>query len=233
VAIALVSLAVGPAQPATHYPPKPHAFWPPPVLSRERAIAVTVRVDSRGGGVFDTGSGVGVGAHVVLTNAHLTGNAVTLVTRCDDQLLAVDRIERADDSSDVAVVVATGPALLPVELAPDDPSPGDRVLLAGYPEGQLTLTEGRIEGTLEQPGGHVLRFRPEPAVGQSGSPMLDANGRIAGLAFARDSAGGQGLAIPASRLRTLLSDFRSRGVPVAALDLGEPSAAVVRSSPCP
>ena len=114
VGVALLTLAVGPAQTVPPpFRPAP-SFWPPPVLSEERAIAEVVRVDSRGGGAFDTGTGVSVGAHVVLTNAHLTRNPITLVTRCGEQLLAVDRVERATGADDVAVLVTTGPSLLPV-----------------------------------------------------------------------------------------------------------------------
>lgn len=232
VAAALVTLAVGPTQPAPAAAPAPPTFWPPPVLSNERAIAEVVRVDSRGGGAFDTGTGVSVGVHVVLTNAHLTRNPVTLVTRCGEQELPVDRIDRASGSDDVALLVTTGPNLLPVELAPRDPVAGDTVLLAGYPGGRLTLTEGRVEGSLRNGGGEVLRFSPEPQSGQSGSPLLDADGRIAGLAFAHDSAGGQGLAIPASRLRVLVARSQAQGVPVAATDVGDPAAMPARSSPC-
>ena len=233
VVVALAALAVGPAQPALRQSPKPPAFWPPPVLSRERAIAETVRVDSRGGGVFDTGTGVGIGAHVVLTNAHLTRDPVTLVTRCGSDLLAVDRVVLADDGTDVAVVVTTGPSLLPVELAAHDPQRGDRVLLAGYPQGQLALTEGHITGEVEHDGGLVLQFSPEPEVGQSGSPLLDADGRIVGLAFAQEVTGGQGLAFPASRLRALLERFRADHVPIADPVAGDPTAVAARSSACP
>jgi S1-C subfamily serine protease len=233
VAIAVGALVMPAARREDNATPTPPAFWPPPVLSRERAVAETVRVDSRGGGAFDTGTGVSVGAHVVLTNAHLTRNPVTLVTRCNEGLLPVDRIERATDGTDVAVLVVNGPNLLPVEIAPDDPRPGDRVLLAGYPAGQLELTEGRIEGIVDRPDdGRVVRFSPEPRVGQSGSPLLDAQGRVAGLAFARDETGGQGFAIPASRIRALLAAFRDRNVPIADAQRGDPSAVPARSSPC-
>ena len=234
VGLALVTLAIGPAQPAP--PPKPPVtpatFWPPPVLSRERAVAEIVRVDSRGGGAFDTGTGVSVGSHVVLTNAHLTNDPVTVVTRCGDQELNVDRIERSNES-DFALLVTDGPSLLPVALAERDPSAGAPVLVAGYPGGQLSLSDGHVEGTLRlADGSEVLRFSPQPATGQSGSPLLDADGRVAGLVYARDDAGGQGLAIPASRLRTLIDRARVAGVPVAAADIGDPSAATARSSPC-
>ena len=232
VVIALASLAVGPAQPALRRVVPPPPYWPPPVLSRERALVETVRIDSRGGGAFDTGTGVVVGANVVLTNRHLTTNPVTLVTACGDQLRAVDRIEPADSGVDVAAVVTSGSSLLPVELADHDPAPGDVVLMVGYPGGDLTITAGRVEGTLNQPDGRVLRFSPEPRAGQSGSPLLDANGRLAGLVFAEEAIGGQGLAIPASRLRELLERFAARGVPIAPLDVGDPAAVRARSSPC-
>lgn len=230
--VALIALAVGPAQPAPKPAPPPPSFWPPPVLSSERAIAEVVRVDSRGGGAFDTGTGVGVGAHVALTNAHLTRNPVTLVTRCGEQQLAVDRVEQPSGADDVAVLHTTGPDLVPVELAPTDPVAGDEVLLAGYPGGRLALIDGHVEGVLRRDGGEVLRFSPEPETGQSGSPLFDRDGRIAGLAFARDTAGGQGLAIPASRLRMLLDRARADGIPVAAEGVGDPAVAPARSSPC-
>ena len=230
-AIALL-LPAAVSEPRRQPPDAPVAFWPPPVLSNERAITEVVRVDSRGGGAFDTGTGVSVGAHVVLTNAHLTRNPVTLVTRCGDQALSVGRIERSD-AADVALLVTAGPSLLPVPLADGDPKPGDRLLLVGYPGGRLALGDGRLEGTLRlSDGTQVLRFSPAPAVGQSGSPLLDVDGRIAGLVYARDEAGGQGLAIPVSRLRSVIDQARVGGIRVADVDFGDPATAAARSSLC-
>src|SRR5947208_3661324 len=230
VGVALLAVAVGPSRPVPKPAPPPGAFWPPPVLSNERAITEVVRVDSRGGGAFDTGTGVSVGAHVVLTNAHLTRNPVTLVTRCGDQELNVGRIERSE-AADVALLVTAGPSLLP--LADEDPTRGDRVLLAGYPGGRLALGDGRVEGMLRlSDGTQVLRFSPAPEVGQSGSPLLDVDGRIAGLVYARDDAGGQGLAIPVSRLRSVIDKARVGGIPAADVDAGDPGVAAARSSLC-
>ena len=235
VGLSVVVLAALVVPAAVAEPPpvaKPPALWPAPALSRERALAMTVRVDSRGGGAFSTGTGVGVGAHVVLTNAHLTTEPVTLVTMCGDHEVAVGRVDIAADGSDIAVLVTSGPNLLPAEVAATDPRAGDRVVLVGYPNGVLTLTEGRVEGVLQRDGGEVLRFSPEPEIGQSGGPLLDADGRIAGLVFARDEVGGQGLAIPASRLAVALDEFRSGDVPVAPAGVGDPGAIPARSSPC-
>jgi hypothetical protein len=231
IVVALASLAIGPASLLPSPSILAPSFWPPPVRSPERAAAVTVRVDSRGGGVFDTGTGVAVGASVVLTNAHLTQNPVTLVTRCGGREAEAANVERAD-GIDLAVLVVPGAGLPPVELAPHDPRPGDRVLLAGYPGGTFALIDGRIEGTIDRGGQTVLRFSPEPQRGQSGSPLLDDNGRLAGLAFADESAGGQGLAIPVSAVRAALDRFRGEGVPVASEPAGDPTAATPRLGSC-
>ena len=63
-------------------------------------------------------------------------------------------------------------------------------------------------------------------------PFCLADGRLAGLVFAEEATGGQGLAIPPSRLRPLLESFAARGVPIAPLDVGDPAAVRTRSSPC-
>ena len=207
------------------------SLLPPVVVSPDRLASATVRIDSRGGGRFDIGTGVGVGAHVALTNAHLTGGPTTFVTRCDAGVLAVDRIERAGNGVDLAVVMTTGPDLVSIELAPADPEPGESITVAGYPGGERTIGSGRIEGTLTRGGQTVLRFSPEPHPGQSGGPLVDASGRLIGLAYAEDTAGGQGLAIPVSRLRTELERWRAAGVPVAT-PAGDPTAAYARTAAC-
>ena len=103
----------------------------------------------------------------------------------------------------------------PSRSAPDDPKPGQKVTIAGYPAGQRTIAEAEIEGTLTQNGMTVLRFSPEPHPGQSGSPLVDDQGRLVAIVYAEDTAGGQGLAIPVSQIRAL-GRWRSSGVPLSA-----------------
>jgi S1-C subfamily serine protease len=212
--------------------PSDPPFWPAPVLSPERLAAETVRVDSRGGGNFDTGTGVGVGAHVALTNAHLVNDRVTLVTRCDVDTLTSGLVERADAGLDLAVVVTNGADLIPIELADADPVAGQAVTIAGYPAGVRTIADARIEGTIARGSGTVLRFSPEPHAGQSGSPLVDAGGRLVGIAYADDTAGGQGLAIPVSRVRAALEQWRAAGVPIASPTEGDTTAALARTGVC-
>ena len=107
----------------------------PAAVSTERSASAAVRIDGRGGGRFDIGSGVGVAPNVVLTNAHLIDDPVTLVTRRDDSVLSTGRIERAQQGLDLAVAVTDGPDLVPITLAPQDPEAGDTVTMIGYPSG--------------------------------------------------------------------------------------------------
>jgi S1-C subfamily serine protease len=231
IAAALLFVGIPASATVRQLQPDPAPYWPAPVLSPERLVSETVRIDSRGGGAFDVGTGVGVGTHVVLTNAHLTEQRSTFVTRCDRDLLSVGRVERADEGLDLAVVVTSGPALEPIELAASDPEPGQAVTMIGYPAGQRTIIDARVEGTLDRGDGVVLRFSPQPQGGQSGSPLVDDDGRLVGIAYAEDTAGGQGLAIPVSRVRAALDQWRADGVPVAPAS-GDPAAASARTAVC-
>jgi S1-C subfamily serine protease len=213
---AAVLLLWGTAASATVRDLEPPTDSPAPVsvVSVERSAAAAVRIDGRGGGRFDIGSGVGVASNVVLTAAHLVDDPVTLVTRRDDSILSTGRIERARRGLDLAVAVTNGPALVPIALAPENPKAGENVTLIGYPAGERTVTDARIEGTLVRGGVTVLRFSPEPHPGQSGSPLIDAQGRLVGIAFAEETTGGQGLAIPVSDVRTAIEAWRADGIPV-------------------
>ena len=233
VAAALLFIGIPASVTVRSLQPRAERFWPPPVLSPERLTSEAVRIDSRGGGRFDVGSGVGVGAHVVLTNAHLTNDPATFVTRCDESVLSTGRIERAGNGLDLAVVVTNGPDLVPIELASEDPAPGQTVTMVGYPGGERTIADARIEGTLVRGSSTALRFSPEPHPGQSGSPLVDSDGRLVGIAFAEDTVGGQGLAIPVSRVRAALDAWRNQGIPVAPADAGDASAVTARTPVCP
>jgi len=187
---------------------------PPELLATDELTSAAVRIDGRGGGRFDIGSGVGVAPDVVLTNAHLVNDPATFVTQRDESVLASRRVARASKGLDLAVVVTNSPDVTSLALAPEDPVAGEEVTMVGYPSGERTITDARIEGTLVRGESTVLRFSPEPHPGQSGSPLIDSEGRLVGIAYAEDTVGGQGLAIPVSDVRTALAAWRADGIPV-------------------
>jgi S1-C subfamily serine protease len=121
---------------------------------------------------------------------------------------------------------------VPIELAPEDPTAGDNVTMIGYPGGERTIADAQIEGTLVRGNTSVLRFSPEPHPGQSGSPMVDGKGRLVAIAFAQDTVGGQGFAIPVSQVRAALDEWRDAGIPVASASAGDASAVAARTPAC-
>ena len=231
VAAALVFIGIPTSVTIRSLQPRAAEFSTSTLSSSERLASAAVRLDSRGGGRFDIGSGVAVGPHVVLTNAHLTNDPATFVTRCDHSVLTTGQVDQDMHGLDLAAVVTNGSDLISIELASNDPEPGETVTMVGYPAGQRTTTTARVEGTLVRGSSTVLRFSPEPHPGQSGSPLVDADGKLVAIAFAEDTVGGQGLAIPVSQVREALQRWQAAGLPLdphapAATDADTPGAAV-------
>lgn len=87
--------------------------------------------------------------------------------------------------------------------------PGTQVWAAGYPEGdQLWVTPGIVIDYVDGPrygeSGQVMEISNTIQPGDSGSPLLDSEGRVVGVVFATETATGDGLAIPASTLSQYL-----------------------------
>ncbi len=105
------------------------------------------------------------------------------------------------------VAPSAGPAM---------PAVGEAVYVTGYPEGdQLTVTSGKVLGVTTAPelgvSGPVLQISDTVKPGNSGSPLLDASGRVVGVVFALDTASDQGLAMPLSSLESFLASRPRRG----------------------
>jgi S1-C subfamily serine protease len=80
--------------------------------------------------------------------------------------------------------------------------------VVGYPRGgPLTLSEGavvdRIDGAALGIPGSVVRLSAHVEPGNSGGPVLNGRGQIAGIVYARQRGTGFGLAIPVDTFRRL------------------------------
>jgi len=99
------------------------------------------------------------------------------------------------------------------ELATADPAIGDAVTVVGYPLGQaLTVTTGHVLSSESDPLnenlGVVLVTDAPVEHGSSGSAVLDADGRVVGVVYAKD-ADGHSFVVPVSTLRSMLDDEAS------------------------
>ena len=167
------------------------------------------------------GSGSGViirNDGVVLTNAHVVGNARTVtITTADGRQLRGAVLGR-DPTVDVAVVRVTERNL---PLAPvgdsDDLQVGQQAIAIGNPVGlERTVTTGIISAVNRSPRGFELGglIQTDAAInpGNSGGPLLDSQGRVIGIttAILRGTTG-LGFAIPINLANDVANQILTTG----------------------
>jgi hypothetical protein len=183
----------------TDLSPTPATDPPPTALEVpddvvERATAATVRVSSSGCARRYEGSGVTVEPDTVLTNAHVVAGAdeVTL-RRPDGEQLPADVVV-FDPDRDLAVLRAEGLGQDPLPLGESETR--SRGFAVGYPGGTnaprvapLRVEErrsalGRDIYGVDETQREVLFLSADLEQGDSGSPVVDAEGAVVGLVFA-------------------------------------------------
>ena len=179
------------------------------------------------GGHWHRGSGVVIAANRVLTNAHnVHGDSATCV-------FADGRRERGkllgeDMDGDLAVLEVDTGSTAPLTWGPATlPSVGGVVfVVASSGNGGLRTTAGQVSGiarSFRGPGGRLIGGSIEHtaplASGSSGSPILDADGRLIGLNTQRLGEGFY-LALPADADLKTRIDALARGESAARPRLG-------------
>lgn len=181
---------------------------------------VTIRTGSSGGsGVCITDDGY------VLTCYHVVeGNAgrimVTYFAKADGKISKAGEkaatIVFQDPDQDVAVLKVDKPSatMKGVSIAKTDSAPGTKVYAIGSPglAGQVfdqSITEGLVSASDRDLGGYkFLQHSAAINPGNSGGPLLNMNGEIVGLVMLKARMENVGFAIPASRLRDILSEAK-------------------------
>lgn len=200
-------------------PPTP---TPPPSLpatrevlaadsDRQRAAEIAVRVRNRGCDFVATGTGFAVDEHLLITNRHVVEGAEELQLDTWDGRSVQVAVHRVTYAHDLAVIETVEPLPRVARLAAVDPRPGSRVSVVGFPKGgplrqrQGTVVD-QVDGDQLDDSAAVLRINARVEHGNSGGPLLDASGRVAGVVYAIERATDYGLAIPVSSLKGLLDD---------------------------
>ncbi len=176
------------------------------------ALSSVVRILGTACGLGISGSGWVAGPNLVVTNAHVVAGQ-TDTTADGRSAVAV----AFDPRNDVAVLRVDGLSRRP--LAQSEASQGTPVAIAGYPEnGPLRATPGRAGGTAtvlsEDAYGRgpvtrrITSFRGRVRRGNSGGPLLDADGRVVGTVFASRTGSAAGYAVPTDVVREALAGAR-------------------------
>jgi S1-C subfamily serine protease len=197
--------------------PAPGVDPPDPRVSREaailRALSSVVRVLGSACGIGISGSGWVAGPELVVTNAHVVAGQ-------EDTSAGGRRAQAVffDSRNDIAVLRVEGLGLQPLEQAAA--REGEPVAIAGYPEnGGLSVTPGRVGQTAtvlsEDAYGRgpvtrrITSFRGRVRRGNSGGPLIDRAGRVAGTVFASRTGSPAGYAVPPQIVGNALE--RARG----------------------
>ena len=175
----------------------------------------TVRVEGIGCGAVRLGSGFVVAKGLVMTNAHVVAGAGDLHVSdtVGDHAASVVRF---DPRLDIAVLRTSGLAGSPLRLAGENVDRGATGAILGYPNGGgLTVGAAAVRAAYDAIGRDIygttlvtrsiVELQATVRPGNSGGPLVLADGTVGGVVFARSvSDGGIGYAIAASTARTEL-----------------------------
>ncbi|WP_245617754.1 MarP family serine protease [Nitriliruptor alkaliphilus] len=160
----------------------------------ERATASTVNVETEGCGRRFEGSGFTIQPGVVVTNAHVIAGADVVEVRLPDGPLLPATVVVLDPDRDLAVLEVDDLPQEPLERATGDV--GMVGVVIGYPGGQDTPRVAPVEVRdkrtaigrdiygRDRTEREVLFLAAELRQGDSGSPVIDGNGRVVGVTFA-------------------------------------------------
>jgi putative serine protease PepD len=162
----------------------------------------------------------------VVTNYHVVANASEFAVRFSDGSTYDAELVGSDPSTDLAVlkVDAPGDVVHPLDLGnSDDVEIGDGVVAIGSPYGlEETITSGivsALDRTIESTNGYSIpgTIQTDAAInhGNSGGPLLDAQGDVVGVNSQIESESGGntgiGFAIPSNTVRSVADQIVSGG----------------------
>lgn len=151
---------------------------PAPHITRALAQILDERGVCVGSGAFVSEDGL------VLTAAHVVaGKERVSVRNSEGKIFPVREVGPGDFSADAVLLRAGAEEQMFLRMADDEPRPGDPLWVCGFPLSMnLPVTsEGQVRSLPNAAGGPMLTTVPMMP-GQSGSPVLNAEGRVVGIA---------------------------------------------------
>jgi predicted Zn finger-like uncharacterized protein len=188
-----------------------------------KASTVYLRVTMPSGGVAEGSGFFAIEPGIVITNAHVVG-----MMRADSKLPAnVDVVINSgepnevtlrgnvlgvDRFTDLAVVRVNGPAPSPLTInSASSLTDLQKVYYFGFPFGRklgtnVTSSEAAVSSLRKDPSGAIaqVQLTGNMQPGNSGGPVVDAAGRVVGVARAIISGTGINFAIPADAIKEIL-----------------------------
>lgn len=146
---------------------------------------------------------------LVITNWHVVRDGTGEVEVVfPDGYRSMARPLKVDEDWDLAALVIWRPTAAPVPIAANAPQPGDQLTICGYGQGQYRAATGRCTKyyapKLELPL-HMVELDVEARQGDSGGPILNERGELAGVLFG--AGGGTTLGSFGGRVQSFLASL--------------------------
>ncbi|HEY2883142.1 MAG TPA: serine protease [Pirellulales bacterium] len=162
-----------------------------PTASQQTPLPAVVRVIATDRNSMSLGSGTLVDANddygLVVTNWHVVRDAVgPIEVVFPDGFHSMARVVRTDKEWDLAALLIWKPPVQPIPVSTTPPRPGEMLSIAGYGHGDYKFQSGVCTQYLSPvPGGpqEIVEVAAAARHGDSGGPILNSRGEIAGVLF--------------------------------------------------
>ena len=183
----------------------------PELVRRIKPSAVAIETFDARGEKLSRGSGFFIDSDRVVTNRHVIDNAHRAeVHSYTGTVYAVKGVLAVDAEGDLALLKVDSPAgsARPLPLDRTSPQEGESVVVIGNPFGlEGSVTNGIVSAVRDIPTfGRIIQITAPISPGSSGSPVVNMQGQVIGVATLQIT-GGQSVnfAIPSERISQLQS----------------------------
>lgn len=183
----------------------------PELVRRIKPSAVAIETFDARGEKLSRGSGFFIAADRVVTNRHVIENAYRAeIHSYTGNIYPVKGVLAIDAEGDIALLRVDAPLHLvrPLPLDRTSPQEGESVVVIGNPFGlEGSVTNGIVSAVRDIPTfGRIIQITAPISPGSSGSPVVNMQGQVIGVATLQIT-GGQSVnfAIPSERISQLQS----------------------------
>jgi tetratricopeptide (TPR) repeat protein len=183
----------------------------PELVRRIKPSAVAIETFDSRGEKLSRGSGFFIGIDRVVTNRHVIDNAYRAeVHSYNGSVYQVKGVIAVDAEGDLALLRVDAPPnqVRPLLLDRTSPQEGESVVVIGNPFGlEGSVTNGIVSAVRDIPTfGRIIQITAPISPGSSGSPVVNMQGQVIGVATLQIT-GGQSInfAIPSERISQLQS----------------------------